>query len=67
MYTRQLKTLDIIYIIKDLMFFTMQARLSIYKTTILPNIDYDDIFYQEGSKTVLKKIQDKQTKALKLC
>ena len=49
------------------MVFTVQARLSIYATTVLPNIDYDDIFYQEGSKAELKKIQDIETKALKLC
>ena len=48
-------------------FLTLDACLNIYKTTILPYIDYGDIFYQASTKTLLKKIQDKQDKALKIC
>ena len=46
---------------------TVQASIAIYKTSILPYIDYGDIFYQAGPKGHLKKVQDKQTKALKIC
>ena len=46
---------------------TTQASLSIYKTTILPYIDFGDIFYQAGTKGYLDKIKDKQTKALIIC
>ena len=48
-------------------YLTVQASLCIYKSTILPYIDYGDIFYQACSNTYLQKIQDKQTKALKIC
>ena len=48
-------------------YLTTTTRLTIYKTTILPYIDYGDIFYQAGSKIQLRKIQEKQNKALKIC
>ena len=48
-------------------FLTVQASLCIYKATILPYIDYGDIFYQACSQIYLRKVQDKQTKALKIC
>ena len=48
-------------------YLTIHASLCIYKATILPYIDYGDIFYQACSKIYLQKIQDKQTKALKIC
>ena len=64
-----LKTLRYkLYILSKLRFhLTIQASIAIYKTTILPYIDYGDIFYQAGPKNYLKKVQDKQTKALKIC
>ena len=45
-----LKTLRYkLYILSKLRcYMTMQASLSIYKTTILPYIDYGDNFYQAG-------------------
>ena len=43
------------------------ASLSIYKTTILPYIDYGDIFYQAANKKMLHNLQDRQDKALKIC
>ena len=62
-----LKTLRYkLYILSKLRrYLTIQASIAIYKTTILPYIDYGDIFYQAGPKGHLKKVQDKQTKALK--
>ena len=46
---------------------TTKSSLNIYKTTIMPYIDYGDIFYQAAFKGSLAKIQDRQTKALKIC
>ena len=46
---------------------TVYASLSIYKTTILPYIDYGDIFYQAANKKMLHNLQDRQDKALKIC
>ena len=48
-------------------YLSEQTSLNIYKTTILPYIDYGDIFYQAALKKSLEKIQDRQTKALKVC
>ena len=48
-------------------YLTTQASIAIYKISILPYIDYGDIFYQAAPKGLLKNIQDKQTKALKIC
>ena len=48
-------------------YLTVQASLCIYKATMLPYIDYGDIFYQACTKYYLQKVQDKQTKALKIC
>ena len=57
-----------IFVLAKLRCFLMtDACLNIYKATILPYIDYGDIFYQATSKILLKKIQDKQDKALKIC
>ena len=38
---------------------TVYASLSIYKTTILPYIDYGDIFYQAANKKMLHNMQDR--------
>ena len=64
-----LKTLryKLLILYKIQRYLTLSARLSVYKTTILPYIDYGDIFYQAGSKVQLRKIQEKQNKALKIC
>ena len=64
-----LKTLKYkIYILAKLRpYLTTQSSLNIYKTTIMPYIDYGDIFYQAAFKGSLAKIQDRQTKALKIC
>ena len=64
-----LKTLKYkIYILAKLCpYLTTQSSLNIYKTTIMPYIDYGDIFYQAAFKGSLAKIQDRQTKALKIC
>ena len=48
-------------------YLSTEASLNVYKTTILPYIDYGDIFYQAASNKNLSKIQDRQTKALKIC
>ena len=48
-------------------YLSIQSSLHIYKTTILPYIDHGDIFYQAAFKGSLKRIQDRQTKALKIC
>ena len=48
-------------------YLTVQASLSIYKATMLPYIDYGDICYHACPKNYLQKIQDKETKALKIC
>ena len=42
-------------------YLSEQTSLNIYKTTILPYIDYADIFYQAALKKSLEKIQDRQT------
>ena len=64
-----LKTLKYkIYILAKLRsYLSIQSSLTIYKATILPYIDYGDIFYQAAFKGSLTKIQDSQTKALKIC
>ena len=64
-----LKTLKYkIYILAKLRrYLTEQSSLDIYKTSILPYIDYGDIFYQASPKGSLNKIQDRQIKALKIC
>ena len=57
-----------IYVLAKLRpYLTVYASLSIYKTTILPYIDYGDIFYQAASKKMLHNLQDRQDKALKIC
>ena len=48
-------------------YLTVQTSLCIYKATMLPYIDYGDIIYHACAKNNLQKIQDKQTKALKIC
>ena len=48
-------------------YLTVYASLSIYKSTILPYIDYGDILYHAANQNLLKKIQDRQEKALKIC
>ena len=46
-----------IYVLAKLTpYLTVYASLSIYKTTILPYIDYGDIFYHAANQTLLKKI-----------
>ena len=57
-----------IYVLAKLRpYLTVYASLSIYKTTILPYIDYGDIFYHAANKNLLQKLQDRQEKALKIC
>ena len=46
---------------------TIYASLSIYKTTILPYIDYGDIFYHAANKCLLSRLHDRQCKALTIC
>ena len=54
-----------IYVLAKLRpYLTVYASLSIYKTTILPYIDYGDIFYHAANQNLLKKLQDRQEKAL---
>ena len=57
-----------IYVLAKLRpYLTVYASLSIYKTTILPYIDYGDIFYHAANQKLLKRLQDRQEKALKIC
>ena len=56
-----------IYVLAKLRpYLTVYASLSIYKTTILPYIDYGDIFYHAANQNLLKRLQDRQNKALKI-
>ena len=48
-------------------FLTTQTRLIIYKSYILPLIEYGDILYIKASNKNLDKIQKLQNHALKLC
>ena len=48
-------------------YLMVYASLSIYKTTILPYINYGDIFYHAANQGLLNKLQDRQEKALKIC
>ena len=46
---------------------TAQIRLKMYKTMILPHIDYGDILYDIAGKYILDKIQVAENKALRMC
>ena len=43
-------------------YLTIQASIAVYKTTVLPYIDYGDIFYQAGPKDPLKKYKTSKPK-----
>ena len=51
--------------LKDCM--SNQVRLKMYKTMILPHIDYGDILYDVAGKYILDKIQIAENKALRMC
>ena len=42
------------------------TSVAIYKSTILPHMDYADVLYDENSKESLKQLQLVQNKALRL-
>lgn len=45
---------------------TNRIALNVYKTTILPIIDYGDIFYNAAPKSLLNKLQILQNKAIRI-
>ena len=48
-------------------FVSNKVALLIYKTKILPYLDYGDIFYMNTNMGILNKLQKLQNKALKIC
>ena len=48
-------------------YITDDAALKVYKTMILPYLDYGDIFFINSNSNQLKKLQTLQNRALKIC
>ena len=48
-------------------YITEKVALRIYKTKILPYIDYGDIFYMSTTNEVLDKLDKLQYRALRIC
>ena len=48
-------------------YITFEAAIRIYKTMILPLIDYGDILYDGSNRVLLKKIQTLQNRCLRTC
>ena len=46
---------------------TTQVRIKMYKTMVLPHMDYGDVFYGVAGKFILDKLQVTQNKALRMC
>ena len=46
---------------------TTLIRLKMYKTMILPHLDYGDVFYSVAGKYILDKMQIAQNKTLRMC
>ena len=44
-----------------------KASITIYKSMILPHIDYGDLFYSASNQNLLDKIQRVQNRCLKIC
>ena len=48
-------------------YITEDTATKIYKSMILPYLDYGDIFYMNSTTKQVKKLQILQNKALKIC
>ena len=48
-------------------YITTEAAIRIYKTMILPLIDYGDVLYDGSNQSLLKKIQMLQNRCLRTC
>ena len=48
-------------------YITEDAAIKIYKSMIIPYIDYGDIFYMKSNVTQVKKLQTLQNRALRIC
>lgn len=45
---------------------TQRAALDIYKTMVIPLMDYGDIFYDSGAKSLLSKLDSLQRRAVRV-
>ena len=48
-------------------YITDEAAIKVYKSMILPYLDYGDIFYMNANSIQVKKLQTLQNRALKIC
>ena len=48
-------------------YITEDAAIKIYKSMILPYIDYGDIFFMNSNANQVKKLQTLQNRALRIC
>ena len=48
-------------------YITKDASLKLYKTMILPYLDYGDIFFMNSTLKQIKKLQTLQNRALRIC
>ena len=48
-------------------YITEDASIRVYKTMILPYLDYGDIFFANANSKQLKKLQTLQNRALRIC
>ena len=48
-------------------YITDDAAVKVYKSMILPYLDYGDIFFMNASSVQVKKLQTLQNRALKIC